>query len=97
MSTPKLVFGPDDIAEYTLRKVAELRLLLAFECRHCRKFSQPDFLDLVGRHGPNAKIGDLQRKGRCTRCGKRAAEVLIKAPGTPAKRGWWPRPPGLSR
>jgi hypothetical protein len=94
---PKLVFGPDDRDDYTLRRIVELRLSLVFECRNCRKISQADLLDLIGRYGPSAKLGDLRPKGKCSRCGKRAADVLLKAAGTPAKRGWWPRPPGAQR
>src|SRR5271155_1235362 len=94
----RLVFGPEDREGYTLRKIADLRLMLAFECRNCHKLSQPDFLDLVARYGPNATIGELRPRAKCSRCGKRTADVLLKSPGTPRERGWEPRPPsGVAR
>lgn len=93
MSPPTLIFGQGDRDAYTLRKVAEPRLTLVFECRNCRKVSRADLLDLVARYGPEAQLGDMRPQGRCSRCGKRAADLLMKAPGYPPQRGWWARPP----
>jgi hypothetical protein len=44
------LFGADDRDRYTLRKVAELRLIVVFECRNCR-LSQADVLGLIERYG----------------------------------------------
>jgi hypothetical protein len=50
-TTPRLAFGQEDRDRYTLRRVLELGLTVAFECRSCRKISQVVVLDLVERHG----------------------------------------------
>jgi transcription elongation factor Elf1 len=90
---PKLVFGPDDRDKYTLRRVVELSLAVAFECRNCHKLAQSNVLDLVERYGLRTKLGELRAKAVCRRCGKRAADVLMRDPGMPRGREWWPRPP----
>jgi hypothetical protein len=94
---PRLVFGPDDRDQYTLRRVADLGLIIAFECRNCRKVSQRDVLELIERYGLNAKRGDLRPKARCSRCSKRQADVLMRSPGVRGSRAWWPRPPRATR
>jgi len=40
----------------------ELRLVVVFECRICRKVSQVDLLDMVERHGANATLGEIRFK-----------------------------------
>jgi len=94
---PKVVFGPDERDEYTLRRVAELQLSIAFECRNCHKISQREVLDLIELYGLTTKLGDLRPKARCSRCGKRAADILMRSPGLRGARAWWPRPPGATR
>ncbi len=92
-----VIFGQGDRDLYTLRRVVELGLAVAFECRNCRKLSQPDVLDLVDRYGLRATLGDLRRKAVCSRCGKRQANVLTRTPGIRGDRAWWPHPPRVTR
>ncbi|GEM_PF-5268783 len=94
---PTLVFGPGDRDGYTLRKVAELRLTLAFECRNCRKIAQEDILELIEKHGLAAKLGDLRRRAKCTRCNRRAADILLRQPGVRGDKAWRPHPPRATR
>jgi hypothetical protein len=56
---PRLTFGADDRDQHTLRRVADLGLVIAFECRNRRKVSQRDQLELI----LDAKLGDLRPKG----------------------------------
>ena len=44
---PHVIFGPDERDGYTLRDVAERRLLLMLECRNCHRLSQLDVLELI--------------------------------------------------
>jgi bacterioferritin-associated ferredoxin len=76
---PRLVFGSDDRDQYTLRRVSDLGLTVAFECQNCRKVSQKDVLELIERYGLGTRLGDLRPKAKCSRCGRRAAEVLMRA------------------
>ena len=78
---PRLVFGQEDRDRYTLRRVLELGLTVAFECRSCRRVSQLIVLDLVGRYGITTTLGDLRSKAVCSRCGKRVVDVLTRQPG----------------
>jgi hypothetical protein len=94
---PRMVFGPEDRDRYTLRQVAELGLVIVFECRNCLKCSRADLLDLIARYGTTATLGELRRKARCNRCRKREADVLMREPTKRKDAGWWPRPPGASR
>jgi len=80
-----------------LRKVAELRLAVAFECRNCRHIAQCDVLDLIGEHGLDMKLRDLRRRARCERCKKRVAEILLRQVGIRGGRAWWPHPPRATR
>jgi hypothetical protein len=91
---PHLAFGPEDRDRYTLRHVAELRLGLAYDCRNCGKFTSLDVLTLIERYGAAT---ELRPKARCSRCGKRAADVLTCVPGVRGERARWPRPPGATR
>jgi hypothetical protein len=91
--TPKLAFGDGDRDRYTLRRVIELGLAIAFECRNCHKLAQSNALDLVERYGLTITLGELRAKAVCRRCGKRNADVLMRRPGMPRGRNWWPRPP----
>ena len=94
---PRLVFGQEDRDGFTLRRVLELGLTVAFECRSCRKISQVVVLDLVERHRLTTTLGELRLKAVCSRCGKRVADVLTRQPGVRGDRAWHPRPPGASR
>jgi hypothetical protein len=94
---PRLAFGQEDRDRYTLRRVLELGLTVAFECRSCRKISQVVVLDLVERYGITATLGELRSKAVCSRCGKRVADVLTRQPGVRGDKAWHPRPPGESR
>jgi hypothetical protein len=94
---PELVFGPDERNKYTLRRIVELRLGLAFDCRNCGKFAKIDVLTMIERYGAAALLGALQAKAKCSRCGKRAAEILTHDPGLRGDRAWGPRPPGARR
>ena len=94
---PRLVFGQEDRDRYTLRRVLEIGLTVAFECRSCRKISQMVVLDLVERYGMTTTLGELRSKAVCSRCGKRVADVLTRQPGVRGERAWHPRPPGASR
>jgi hypothetical protein len=94
---PSLVFGPEDRDKYTLRHVVELRLGLAFDCRNCGKFTSLDVVLLIERYGAAMRLGDLRPKAKCSRCGKRTADVLTHLPGVRGARAWWPRPPGATR
>ena len=94
---PRLVFGQDDRDQYTLRRVVELGLTVAFECRNCQKISQRNVLDLIERYGMTVKIGELRPKAVCSRCGKRQADILMRERGIRGARAWWPRPPRGTR
>ena len=94
---PHLVFGPEDRDRYTLRKVIELGLTVAFECRSCRRVSQVILLDLVERYGITTTLGELRSKAVCSRCGKRVVDVLTRECGVRGARAWHPRPPGATR
>jgi hypothetical protein len=94
---PALIFGPEDRDGYTLRKVAELRLTVAFECRNCRKIAHCDILELIEKHGLAAKLGDLKRRAICMRCKRRAADILLRQPGIRGDRAWQPHPPRATR
>ena len=94
---PTLFFGQGERDQYTLRRVVELRLAVAFECKNCRHLSQFDVLDLIDRHGLSTKLGDLRRRARCTYCKKRVAEILLQQPGIRGGRSWWPHPPRATR
>jgi hypothetical protein len=95
--SPWLAFGPEDRDDYTLRKVAELRLAVAFECRNCRHLAQRDILELIDKHGLAARLGDLRRRATCEHCKKRVAEVLLRHPGVRGGRAWFPHPPRATR
>jgi hypothetical protein len=94
---PHLAFGQEDRDRYTLRRVLELGLTVAFECRACRRISQMILLDLVERYGITTTLGELRSKAVCSRCGKREVDVLTRQPGVRGDRAWHPRPPGASR
>ena len=94
---PRLVFGQEDRDRYTLRRVLELGLTVAFECRSCRRVSHMILLDLVERHGITTTLGELRSKAVCSRCGKREVDVLTRERGVRGARAWWPRPPGATR
>jgi hypothetical protein len=94
---PPVVFGQEDRDRYTLRQVAELRLVFVFECRNCRKVSEVDVLGLIERYGASATVGEIRDKARCRICKKRTAEVLMRQPGSRKDFGWWPRPPRATR
>jgi|HubBroStandDraft_5_1064220.scaffolds.fasta_scaffold1027500_1 hypothetical protein len=94
---PELVFGPNERDKYTLRQIVEFRLGLAFDCRNCGKFSKIDVLTLIERYGAATPLGALQSKGKCSRCGKRAADILTHDPGVRGDRAWRPRTPGATR
>lgn len=94
---PQLVFGPDQRDRYTLRDVAERRLVLMLECRNCHRLSQLDVLELIARYGTQATLKDIRFKGRCRRCKHRSADVLMREPGSRKHEGWWPRGPRANR
>jgi hypothetical protein len=94
---PHLAFGQEDRDRYTLRRVLELGLTVAFECRSCLRVSQMILLDLVERHGITTTLGELRSKAVCSRCGKRVVDVLTRERGVRGARAWHPRPPGATR
>ena len=94
---PRLAFGQEDRDRYTLRRVLELGLTVAFECRSCRRVSQMIVLDLVERYGITTTLGELRSKAVCLRCGKRVVDVLTWERGVRGARAWHPRPPGATR
>jgi hypothetical protein len=61
---PRVVFGQEDRDRYTLRQVAELRLVFVFECRNCRKVSEVDVLGLIERYGASVTVGEIRDKAR---------------------------------
>src|SRR5215470_5953294 len=72
MSVVKLV------DEMTLRSIVERGESLSFECDNCWRLVAVDVLDLIGRFGADATIGDVRRKLVCSRCNKRRARALVK-------------------
>lgn len=94
---PHVVFGPDERDGYTLRDVAERRLLLMLECRNCHRLSQLDVLELIARYGTDATLKEIRTKGRCGRCKHRVADVLMREPHARKHEGWWPRGPRATR
>jgi len=92
-----IVFGQADRDRYTLRQVVELRLLVVFECRNCRKVSEVDLLGLIERYGASATLGEIRTKARCRICKKQSADVLMREPGWRKDTGWCPRPPFATR
>jgi hypothetical protein len=97
LAMPHLAFGQEDRDRYTLRRVLELGLTIAFECKACHRISQAIVLDLVERHGIGTTIGELRGKAVCSRCGKRVADVLTRQPGVRGAKAWHPRPPSGTR
>jgi hypothetical protein len=72
MSVVKLV------DEMTLRSIIEQDHGLSFERDNCWRLVAVDVLDLIGRFGADATIGDVRRKLVCRRCNKHRARALIK-------------------
>src|SRR5436190_13107781 len=81
------------IDEMMLRSIIEQAHSLSFECDNCCRLVAMDLLDLIGRLGANATVGDVRRKLVCRRCNKRRARALIKPAiektnGSDTATGW---------
>ncbi len=66
------------IEEMTLRSIIEQGHGLSFECDNCWRLVAVDVLDLIGRFGADATVGDVRRKLVCRRCNKRRARALVR-------------------
>ena len=85
------------VEDRTLRDLFEDRMMLFFECTRCERLSRTDVLDLACYHGADVTVGKLAKKARCTRCGTRKAEPLLRLPYGRGDFPWLPRPPKASR
>ena len=66
------------IDEWSLRTIIERGHRLSFECDYCWRLVAVDVLNLIGRFGPSATIGQVRRKLVCTRCRRRRARALVR-------------------
>jgi hypothetical protein len=89
MSVVKLI---DEIA---LRSIIEQGHSLSFECDNCWRLVAVDVLDLIGRFGADATVGEVRRKLVCRRCNKRRARALLKTGNR--KDEWIPTRPRAGR
>ena len=83
------------IDEMTLRSIIEQRNALSFECDNCWRLVAVDILDLIGRLGADATVGEVRRKLVCRRCNKRRARALVKTGNR--KDEWIPTRPRAGR
>jgi hypothetical protein len=81
--------------EMSLRSIIEQGYGLSFECDNCWRLVAVDVLDLIGRLGANATIGEVRRKLVCRRCNKHRARALLKT-GV-RKDEWIPTRPRAGR
>jgi hypothetical protein len=71
---PDLVRDQSDRDAITLRAVIEMRMTLVAECRTCRRVSQVDVLEAIGRLGAAATIGML-RSNVGANCARRPTRI----------------------
>jgi hypothetical protein len=83
------------VDEMTLRSIIERGYGLSFECDNCWRLVAVDVLDLIGRLGAHATIGEVRRKLVCRRCNKSRARALIKTGNR--KDEWMPTRPRAGR
>jgi hypothetical protein len=85
-----------DVDKWTLRLVVE-RGALALECRNCSHLSQVDVLELIGRFGVDAIVGDIRRLARCRMCRSRRVRSLVRLKVGRKDLAWVPVPPRAGR
>jgi hypothetical protein len=78
---PDLIRDQSDLDAITLRAVVDMRMALVAECRNCRRVSQVDVLDMIGRLGVAATIGALQSRRRCELCKATDPYILMRQKG----------------
>ena len=79
------------VDDLDLRTVVEHGHQLSFECDNCWRLVAVDVLTLIGKFGPDAKVGEVRRKLVCTRCHKRRARALVRTGNR--KDDWVPTRP----
>ena len=90
---PDVIRDQSDRDAITLRAVVDMRMTLVAECRNCRRTSQVDVLDMIGRLGVAATIGTLRSKCRCELCKETDPYILMRRKDVRGDKAWSPRPP----
>jgi hypothetical protein len=91
--SPDLVRDQADRDAITLRAAIDMHMALVAECRNCRRVSQVDVLEMIGRLGAAATIGTLRSKCRCELCKTTDPYILMREKGVRGDKAWSPRPP----
>lgn len=77
----------------TLDDVAKAPGSLHLDCRGCRHHMAVDVKGLAMRFGGFLNLGMIKGRARCSRCGRRDADVLFHDHTLRGDKGWWPHAP----